>query len=365
MLESTVQGDFTFRHADRGIKISARHLRPVDQWFPGTQVIGALPFDSEGSTPELLYVTDCPLTIETLPVVGENSHDGVKPLSVDAGTRQTYTGAVTAALSELSAPGGLNKVVLGRPVRATVAEAPHWESLLRRLSQRNPSAWVFSIPLGADHAFLGASPELLIRRRGDLITSHPLAGSVPHSDDPVEDRRRAEQLASSPKDHREHAYVVDMIAETLAPLCAELSVPKAPELLSTDTMWHLGTKITGRLSATGPGTDALSLARLLHPTPAVAGVPTAAAKDRIRHLESGDRRYFAGTAGWCDGDGDGDWVVSIRSAEVAGDRITAWAGAGIVDGSDPDAEYVETGAKLGTVLEGLGIHRAKEYISGY
>jgi isochorismate synthase len=87
--------------------------------------------------------------------------------------------------------------------------------------------------------------------------------------------------------------------------------------------------------------------------------------DRIHDLESADRRYFAGTAGWCDADGDGDWVVSIRAAEFDGDRVTAWAGAGIVDGSDPDSEYTETGAKLRTILEGLGIVPAKELIHGH
>ena len=157
-----------------------------------------------------------------------------------------------------------------------------------------------------------------------------------------------------------------MIAETLAPWCAELEVPDQPELLATDKMWHLGSRITGRLKdPAAEGTDALSLARLLHPTPAVAGVPTRDAMDRIHDLESADRRYFAGTAGWCDADGDGDWVVSIRAAEFDGDRVTAWAGAGIVDGSDPDSEFTETGAKLRTILEGLGIVPAKELIHGH
>ncbi|AGP31267.1 isochorismate synthase [Corynebacterium terpenotabidum] len=382
-LTAASRGDFTFRRGVTGVRVPADRLSPVDGWAPGRTVVGALPFDHRDGSTDRLYTTDLPLTLGSLTAGAAHdlTGDGVHTAMVDTGAEETYTGAVRAALDAMGEDGALNKVVLGRSVRATLDRVPDWESLLRRLSARNRNAWVFSVPLGtadSDRAFLGASPELLLSRRGDRIISHPLAGSVPRSSDPEEDRRRAERLTGSAKDHYEHAFVVDMIAETLGPWCAELDIPAQPELLATDKMWHLGTRITGRLKDAGAaGTDALSLARLLHPTPAVAGVPTRPAMDRIRDLEPVDRRYFAGTAGWCDADGDGDWVVSIRSAEFDGDRVTAWAGAGIVDGSDPDSEYTETGAKLRTVLEGLGIvpaipdamphypHQSRERVRGH
>lgn len=362
------RGDYSFRRGTTGIHVPSGHLSPIAEWEPGRTVVGALPFDHRTGTGDRLYSTDLPLTPGTLAVgVGpEFTGAGVHPVAVDPGLEDAYTGAVRAALDTLVQENDLGKVVLGRAVRATLGQRPEWESLLRRLTARNRNAWVFSVPLGGAQAFLGASPELLISRRGDRIISHPLAGSAPRSSDPVEDCRRSERLTGSPKDHYEHAFVVDMIAETLAPWCAELEVPDQPELLATDKMWHLGSRITGRLrDPAAEGTDALSLARLLHPTPAVAGVPTREAMDRIHDLENADRRYFAGTAGWCDADGDGDWVVSIRAAEFDGDRVTAWAGAGIVDGSDPDSEFTETGAKLRTILEGLGIVPAKELIHGH
>lgn len=365
-LATARRGDFSFRRGATGLHVPSSHLSQVGEWTPGRTVVGALPFDHRDGTGDRLYATDLPLTPGSLTDGPDVTGDGVHPIAVDPGVEEAYTGAVRTALESLMGDAALDKVVLGRAVRATLDQRPEWESLLRRLSARNRNAWVFSVPLGGARAFLGASPELLLSRRGDRIVSHPLAGSAPRSTDAVEDRRRAEGLTGSPKDHHEHAFVVDMIAETLAPWCVELEVPDQPELLATDKMWHLGTRITGRLKdASADGADALSLARLLHPTPAVAGVPTRDAMDRIHALEPADRRYFAGTAGWCDADGDGDWVVSIRAAEFDGDRVTAWAGAGIVDGSDPDSEFTETGAKLRTILEGLGIVPAKELIRGH
>lgn len=372
-LPESHRGDFSFRRGVTGVRIPAAQLRPIDRWRPGVTVVGALPFDPRDGAGDRLYASAGPLTPGSL-AAGAGSDlagEGVRTTSVDPGAQADYTVAVRAVLDAMERQDDLDKVVLGRAVHASLDQVPEWETLLRRLSARNRSAWVFSVPLGQDRAILGASPELLLSRRGDRIVSHPLAGSVPRSTDPVEDRRRAENLSGSVKDHYEHAFVVDMIADTLGPWCAELNVPAAPELVATDKMWHLGTRITGRLhDSTAEGTDALSLARLLHPTPAVAGVPTTDAMDRIRDLEPVDRRYFAGTAGWCDAAGDGDWVVSIRAAEFNGDQVTAWAGAGIVAGSDPESEFVETGAKLRTVLEGVGIvsspsDRREEHACGH
>jgi isochorismate synthase len=342
--------DALFRTADTGFRIPADRLTPTADRDPGTAVLGLVPFDRRRQA-DLLYRTDLPL-VEGQLAPARDAATPVRVRSADPGVASRYTSAVRAAV-ELIDTGALDKVVLARAVSAILDGLPPWDVLTDRLVVRNPTARVFSVPTGPDAAFLGASPELLLRRRGDRVTSHPLAGSVPRSTDPGEDRRRAEGLSASEKDHREHAFVVDMIASVLAPYCAELSVPERPSLLSTDSMWHLGTRITGRLRTTPDLPDALTLARLLHPTPAVGGVPTGTAVDLIAALEPAPRGWFTGAAGWCDADGDGDWVVSIRSAAVDGDRLTAAAGAGIVSGSDPASEYRETGAKLRTVLAAL------------
>lgn len=358
-LPATSRADFTFRRGVHGLSVSAAHLHLVNEWTPGRTIVGTLPFDHRDGSSDLLYASDIPLQWGSLTTGAQHDRlsKGVYATEVNVGIKESFIKAVDTALATMATPESkLAKVVLARAVHATLGEIPDWESLLRRLSARNRNAWVFSVPLGEDRSFLGASPELLLRRRGRRIASHPLAGSVPRSADPVEDRRRAESLSRSAKDHHEHSFVVDMIAETLRPWCSDLDIPQRPELLATDKMWHLGTLISGELiSATAPGSDALSLVRALHPTPAVAGAPTHIAMNRIHDWEQVDRRYFAGTTGWCDDAGDGDWVVSIRSAEFCGDHVTAWAGAGIVEGSDSELEYAETGAKLRTILEGLGI----------
>jgi isochorismate synthase len=119
-------------------------------------------------------------------------------------------------------------------------------------------------------------------------------------------------------------------------------------------VWHLNTPISGRVRQSS--TTALDLAIALHPTPAVGGVPAAAATDLINELE-GDRGFYAGAVGWCDDFGDGTWVVSIRCAELSADRRTAdaRAGGGIVAESDPDEEVAETSTKFKTITTALGV----------
>ena len=147
---------------------------------------------------------------------------------------------------------------------------------------------------------------------------------------------------------------MDSLAAALDPLCRELEIPEHPSLTSTREMWHLGTRIRGRIA--DPRTTALDLALAVHPTPAVCGTPTEKARRVIAGLE-GDRGFYAGAVGWADSDGDGDWMVTIRCAEIDADRAgaTTWAGGGLVADSDPDDEVAETGAKLRTVLRAFGI----------
>ena len=118
-------------------------------------------------------------------------------------------------------------------------------------------------------------------------------------------------------------------------------------------MSHLATTITGHVEPSPPSPSALDLACALHPTPAVGGAPRDAALTMLRELETFDRGRYAGPVGWVDGRGDGAWGVALRCAEIADDRARLVAGAGIVAGSDADAEWAETQAKLEPMLQVL------------
>jgi len=253
-----------------------------------------------------------------------------------------YAEAVAVATRAI-ARGQMRKVVLAR--RLTVEIGPSVPgAVLARLAAAEPSSTAFLLGR-PDGAFVGASPELLVSRRGHTVLSHPLAGTAAGDGD---------RLLGSAKDLEEHELVVADIARVLDPLCGELVVPSAPSLVALHTMAHLGTRIEGRLlGEDGRVPTALEVAGLLHPTPAVGGVPRAEALALIAELEPGPRGPWAGAVGWVDADGDGDFVVGLRSAILSGTLATVWAGAGIVAASDPDAELAETAVKLAPVLEGL------------
>lgn len=277
-------------------------------------------------------------------------------------TAEEYGRMVEAALAKIE-DGTLRKVVLGRCLDVVSDPPLAPAEIIDRLLVTRPGRYVFSVPLvpgegaGPDDGpvLLGASPELLVKREGSLITCTPLAGSVPRSADPEEDARRSRALLDSAKDLAEHAFVVDAIVHALKEVCVEVEHPASPEVLSTDTVWHLASPIRARLAAGEEGLSALHLAQLLHPTPAVGGVPTAAANQVIADLEGDLRDYFAGCVGWVDGEGDGEFAVTIRAAVIDGNRLRLFAGAGIVAGSDPASEVRETGAKLATMSRVTGL----------
>jgi isochorismate synthase EntC len=175
-----------------------------------------------------------------------------------------------------------------------------------------------------------------------------MAGTVARSGDPEADRRLAAGLLASGKEREEHQYVVDAVASGLRPFCSTVSVPDEPSVVSFRNVSHLGTRVEGRLVA--PAASALELALALHPTPAVAGTPTDEALAYIEAVERLDRGRYAGPVGWVDGDGNGEFAVGIRSAELAGSTARLFAGVGIVADSEPAAELAETQLKLQALL---------------
>ncbi|MDA8040323.1 MAG: isochorismate synthase [Actinomycetota bacterium] len=249
---------------------------------------------------------------------------------------------VSTAIDEVRT-GRLDKVVLAREVVVHANRQLRQHDLLERLRALHPSCQSFAV-----EGFLGASPELLVSRRGDIVASHPLAGTAPRSGDPEADKRLAAALLASDKERAEHRTVVDAIAHGLSPVCDSLVVPSEPSIVELRNVSHLGTRIEGRLDTTKPG--CLSLLARIHPTPAVAGSPTDVALEYLSKVEELERGRYAGAVGWVNAAGDGEWYLGIRSAIVEGRTARLFAGVGIVADSDPETELRETQLKLQAVL---------------
>ena len=258
---------------------------------------------------------------------------------------QDFLNRVGAALTEIRS-GRLDKVVLAREVTVQANRPLRQADLLGRLRALHPSCTTFAID-----GFIGATPELLIRRYGEKIASHPLAGTAARSGDAEADRRAEAALLASVKERAEHRAVVDAISSALAPVVEQLEVPDRPVILELRNVSHLGTAITGTLARReGAFPSALELVGLLHPTPAVAGTPVDLALDYLAKLEDLDRDRYAGPVGWVDARADGEWCLGIRSAIVEGSSARLFAGVGIVADSDPDEELAETQLKLQAFL---------------
>ena len=242
--------------------------------------------------------------------------------------------------------GRLAKVVLAREVTVEADRPLRVEDVVRRLRLSHPSCMVFAV-----EGFVGASPELLVERRGQLVRSRPLAGTAPRSGSGAGDEGLAPLLLASAKERVEHHLVVEAVAAGLAPFCERLERPEVPTVVPIGSLAHLGTLVEGWLNPPWP--SALELVGALHPTPAVAGTPTGAALEHIAAVEGADRGRYAGPVGWVDSNGDGCWAVGIRSAEINGRRARLMAGAGVVAASDPEAELAETELKLQPLLSAL------------
>ncbi|WP_309234448.1 isochorismate synthase [Nocardia sp. XZ_19_385] len=322
-----------------------------------THIVGALPFDP--AAPAALWApTSVSMSEGPLPATGAAlPRITVESAIPEAAQHLQRLKSLIATLSDAGTE--LEKVVLARALRLSASTPVSAAQILDRLVAGDAFGNGFSVdltaagPAYAGKTLVGATPEVLVRRSGEVVTCHPLAGSAPRHRDPVIDRETAAALLDSPKNLREHAFVVDQVRAALTPLCREVNIPEVPELTSTPKLWHLGTPITAIVR--DPAITALDLALAMHPTPAICGTPTAAARDLITELE-GDRGFYAGALGWAAADGDGEWMVSIRCAELSADgrSILAYAGGGIVAESDPDAELAETTTKFGTMLAALG-----------
>jgi menaquinone-specific isochorismate synthase len=267
-----------------------------------------------------------------------------------------YQAAVRTAVEAIHR-GEVEKVVLARDLVGTIPAGADLRRLVRALSHDYPDTWAFAVD-----GLIGASPETLVTVSHGTVTARVLAGTIPRGTDAGDDAAASASLSHSAKDLDEHRYAVRSVVETLAPHVHRVRADAEPFTLELPNLWHLATDVAGELA---DGASSLDLVAALHPTAAVAGTPTDAALDVIRRLEPFDRGRYAGPVGWVDGDGDGEWAIALRCAQIGGEPsrryaeyrdtipVVAHAGAGIVTASDPETELLETRVKFRPIVDAL------------
>jgi len=242
----------------------------------------------------------------------------------------------------------LSKVVLARD-EVLWSRAPFSErEVALRLARAFPGCYTFLCD-----GLVGATPELLVRRKGREVESVVLAGTARRGADAEEDAAAAATMRSSPKERDEHSLAVGSVVQALRAVCRQIEVEAEPHLLRLPNVQHLATRVTAELD--DASVSVLDLLDVLHPTAAVGGVPRGAALDRIRAAEGDLRGRYAGPVGWIDRNGDGEWGIALRCALLMGDRARLFAGAGIVEGSLPEEELEETRLKFRAMEGALGL----------
>lgn len=259
-----------------------------------------------------------------------------------------YEERVDRALEAIAA-GEIEKVVVARCVDVQRSQGWKVTPLLKALRFAYPDCTSFALGQG-DADFLGASPEPLVELSQGQLKTAALAGSAPRGHSPEEDARLGRELLESKKDQAEHAVVVRALRERLSDCCETLEIPEAPRLRGLAGIQHLETPIHGRLQRE---LHVLELAGRLHPSPAVAGFPRARALEWLREHEGLERGWYAGALGVVDAQGDGEFCTALRSALLRGGEARLFAGAGIVERSEPRAELRETRLKLRALLDPL------------
>ncbi|EKT55955.1 isochorismate synthase EntC [Providencia sneebia DSM 19967] len=318
-------------------------------------IVGAIPFDT--SQPSSLFV---PYSWQSFSRVERQQsacsftdHQSLNVIERKAIPEQENFEAMVARAVSLTTTSEVDKVVLSRLIDITTDADIDGGALLERLIAQNPVSYNFHVPLEDGSVLLGASPELLLRKKDEHFSSLPLAGSARRQSNEMLDKEAGICLLKSKKDLHEHKLVTQAMEMILRASHTELQLLSTPQLIATPTLWHLGTQFEGKA---GAQENALTLACLLHPTPALSGFPHQIAKKLITELEPFDREQFGGIVGWCDVEGNGEWVVTIRCAKLCKNQVRLFAGAGIVTASSPVEEWRETGAKLSTMLNVFGLN---------
>ena len=271
-------------------------------------------------------------------------------------TPEAYEGAVRAAVAAIGRRE-LDKVVLARDLVGTIPAGADLRRLVRALMTGYPDCWTFAVD-----GLIGASPETLVSVSRGTVTARVLAGTIARGADVDEDAAASLALTSSAKDQDEHRFAVRSLLDSLRPHTSALAAAEQPFTLKLPNVWHLATDVEGVLA---DASTALDLVQALHPTAAVGGTPRDAALAAIRRLEPFDRGRYAGAVGWIDRAGDGEWAIALRCAQFGAEPsrrfaeyadtipVVAHAGAGIVAGSDPESELLETRVKFRPIVDAL------------
>lgn len=268
------------------------------------------------------------------------------PITLASGSlsRQEFSDLVDRAVAMIQNEK-LEKVVLARDLVGTVPADFDLRTALGRLAARYPSCWIYSVD-----GMFGASPELLVRVSHSQVSARVLAGTAARGTDPSVDQAISKALATSHKNLAEHDFAVKSLVSALEPFCDHVDADTEPFSLALPNLWHLASDVHAVLKE---NSSVLDLASALHPTAAVAGTPRDAAQKLIAELEPFDRGRYAGPVGWIGADGDGEWVIALRGAQLSEGRITAYAGCGIVSESDGESELIETDLKFLPIIGAL------------
>jgi menaquinone-specific isochorismate synthase len=258
-----------------------------------------------------------------------------------AENQEIWKESVRAAIGQIESKK-IRKIVLSRRIILDILKQPDTIGILRTLSKRFPNCYSFIFKSG-ESVFIGASPEKLISVKEDMAFCHAIAGSIRRGNTSDEDKQLEKQLLTSGKNLSEHNFVIEHIRSALEPFCRSVAVDSHRTIKKLSNIQHIYTGIEGKLANNGSLFDLLNV---LHPTPAVGGIPVKESMDMIKQLESYDRGWYAGFLGWITPEWSGEFFVSIRSALLKNDKLYAFAGSGIVVDSDPGAEYEETETKL-------------------
>jgi menaquinone-specific isochorismate synthase len=328
-------------------------LAALQGWLEGSEEASG---DVDGA-PQAAVVLQTPRP--QAPATEAESGIELKPapkLETGSLSEHDWMAAVAAGVAEVRT-GKLEKLVLARDIVATLPEGVNAAEILRQLAVRYRECWTYGVD-----GLVGSTPEMLIQVEGRTAQARVLAGTLDRRDaegvdgSPLEFAERV--LAGSEKQRHEHEIAIQSLTKQLAPFSEAMNAHSEPFILELPNVWHLASDVKAELTEVeGHVPTCLALINALHPTAAVCGTPTLVAGALIRKLEHMDRGPYAGPVGWLDAAGNGEWGIALRGAVIeAPDTVRLYAGCGIVEGSQPEAELAETWAKFRPMLESLGIN---------
>jgi menaquinone-specific isochorismate synthase len=246
---------------------------------------------------------------------------------------------------EVISSGQIEKVVLARDLSASVSTEFNINPALRKLEKKFDSCYIYSVA-----GMFGASPELLVKVSHSEFSARVLAGTAGRGTDPGVDQAIGAALIESPKNRAEHKFAIDSLVVSLSQFTKEITVDEEPFSIALPNLWHLASDVKAMLSS---DSTSLQVVNALHPSAAVAGTPRDRALEVIEEIENADRGRYAGPVGWLGADGDGVWAIALRGAQLSNGKLTAFAGCGIVAGSDAQAELDEAILKFKPIVDSL------------